>query len=88
MLFAAVVIKHITDVNSAKHFRIPGILERNVNRCAMKSLADLISALPAELYDQIYGLTSTAAPIGPTVDTTYKPPACLQVDRHSRRYTA
>ena len=64
------------------------ILKRIVNRCAMKSLAELITALPAELYDKIYNATFTAAPVVSTFDARYQPPACLQVDRHSRRYTA
>lgn len=51
----------------------------------MTTLASLVQALPAELYNEIYDLTFTADPGNRYIDGNYKPPSCLQVSRSTRK---
>ena len=50
----------------------------------VESLEQLVKALPQELYDDIYQLTFTVSAGIRHIESTYKPPSCLQVDESTR----
>lgn len=43
-----------------------------------------VQSLPVELFNEIYNLTSMAAPCSRTIDKDYKPPHLLRINRHNR----
>lgn len=49
----------------------------------MSTLASLVQALPGELFNKIYDLTFTPND-SYHIDSSYKPPSCLQVSRSTR----
>ena len=50
----------------------------------MDIITQRVQALPGEFYDHIYREVFSAAPAEIKVDSSYKPPSCLQVSKSSR----